>query len=72
MEVVNMPYTDGTGPFGKGAMTGRGMGPCAGGNVTLRRGMGRRWAFAGISKEEQKKMLEEEKNAIEAELKELE
>ena len=24
-----MPYEDGTGPFGEGPMTGRGMGPCA-------------------------------------------
>jgi len=33
-----MPAFDGTGPQGKGAMTGRGMGPCG-------RGMGRRFGF---------------------------
>lgn len=33
-----MPLRDGTGPAGMGPMTGRGMGPCAGG---YGRGMGR-------------------------------
>jgi hypothetical protein len=29
MEVVNVPNRDGTGPDGRGPMTGRGLGPCA-------------------------------------------
>ena len=33
-----MPMRDGTGPLGRGQMTGRGMGPCGGG---MRRGFGR-------------------------------
>jgi hypothetical protein len=70
MEVVNMPYKDGTGPFGKGPMTGRGMGPCAKGSGA--KPEGRKFVFAGMSKEEQKKVLEEKKSAIEAELKALE
>ena len=32
-----MPYGDGTGPFGEGPMTGRGMGPCARDPVLRRR-----------------------------------
>ena len=37
-----MSYRDGTGPMGQGPMTGRGMGPCAGGARLMGgRGMGR-------------------------------
>jgi len=37
-----MSYRDGTGPNGQGPMTGRGMGPCAGGaRAMIGRGMGR-------------------------------
>lgn len=35
-----MPRRDGTGPEGRGAMTGRGLGPCNGGNPNYYRGFG--------------------------------
>ena len=65
-----MPGYDGTGPQGYGSKTGRGFGPCRRG---LRRGPG----YAGmvpvaLSKEEQRKILEAEKQEIEKKLKELE
>jgi len=65
-----MPRYDGTGPTGGGPQTGRGFGPCSRG---FRRGPG----YAGmmsvaLSKEEQKKILEAEKQEIEKRLKELE
>ena len=75
-----MPYRDGTGPFGNGPLTGRGLGPCGRG---MRRGYGRGFGarYANpitLTKEEQKKVLEEmlkdleeEKKDIEARLKEL-
>lgn len=44
-----MPRRDGSGPLGRGAMTGRGLGKCLNG------GFGRR---VSISLEEEKKMLE--------------
>lgn len=66
-----MPRLDGTGPRGQGPRTGRGMGNCQG-------LVGRfcRWCpFANngktITKEEQKKLLLEEKEAIEQELADL-
>lgn len=37
-----MPRMDGTGPVGGGAMTGRGLGPCGGGNAVRGGGLGRR------------------------------
>lgn len=37
-----MPRMDGTGPEGRGAMTGRGLGPCGGGNAVRGGGLGRR------------------------------
>ncbi len=46
MEVFIMPAKDGTGPLGKGPMTGRGLGPCNKGKKVFRgRGLGRgkRW-----------------------------
>ena len=58
-----MPNRDGTGPS-NGA--GRGLGPCGKG---MRRGLGCRWN--NLSKEEEKKMLENQKEAIEKRLKEL-
>lgn len=61
-----MPNRDGTGPRGMGQLTGRGLGPCGGG---MRRGFGCRWN--NLTREEEKKMLELEKEAIEKRLKEL-
>lgn len=75
-----MPGRDRTGPSGDGPRTGRGLGPCEGG---LRRGCGRGRGYrrigfqsAGIStvelsKDQQIKILEEDKADIEAKLKEL-
>jgi hypothetical protein len=43
-----MPYRDGTGPFGQGSMTGRGMGPCGQGmrkGFNGQRGRGNRRGF---------------------------
>ncbi|HLE06600.1 MAG TPA: DUF5320 domain-containing protein [Candidatus Nanoarchaeia archaeon] len=58
-----MPNRDGTGPING---LGKGLGPCGNG---MRRGFGCRWS--NISKEEEKKMLENQKEAIEKRLKEL-
>lgn len=70
MEVRKMPGMDGTGPFGQGPMTGRGLGYCGRG---LRRGFGRGFGRAGyvypltLTKEEQKKILEAQLKEIELE-----
>jgi ribosomal protein L9 len=73
-----MPYQDGTGPFGEGQLTGRGLGPCGRG---LRSGYGRRFGFrrgyryvedVNLTKEEQKKIMEQELKDIESEKKEIE
>lgn len=79
-----MPRRDGTGPIGYGAMTGRGLGPCAGARAVgnagfrmgpglgFRRGFGR--GFGGnvdvsqISSETQKELLEEQKNVLQEQL----
>ena len=81
-----MPGQDGTGPFGQGAMTGRGLGPCGGGmrrgcSRGFGRGMGFRRGFATpvtLTKDEEKKILEAElkqmktdKQDIERRLKEI-
>lgn len=79
-----MPGFDRTGPIGRGAMTGRGLGPCGGGFARGRgfgRGSGRgfgRFAFADpyteplvLSRPEQKEVLSEEIHALESELKRL-
>jgi len=75
-----MPNKDGTGPLGRGPLTGRGFGPCGCG---MRRGFGRGFAKFGfgcrvITEKEEKealkeelKYLDEEKKEIEARLKEL-
>ncbi len=68
-----MPYRDGTGPCGEGPLTGRGFGPCGRGRGLkqgFRRGFGRRF-FQPIelSKDEQKKILKEELEELEAEKK---
>ncbi len=82
--VYKMPGQDRTGPTGQGPMTGRGMGPCGRGQgygggrgfgrgAGFGRGMGWRAAAPGpLTKEEEKKLLEEEKQEIEKRLKELE
>lgn len=77
-----MPSMDGTGPSGRGPMTGRGAGNCVvgRGGRGARGGNGRGFGFFGraqgsyvsLSKEEQKKILQEEKKDIENSLKELE
>ena len=83
--VYKMPGGDRTGPMGQGPMTGRGMGPCGRGlgfgrgargfgrGAGFGRGMGWRSAgFTNLTKEEEKRLLEEEKADIERRLKELE
>ncbi|MCD6476672.1 MAG: DUF5320 domain-containing protein [Candidatus Aenigmarchaeota archaeon] len=78
-----MPFRDGTGPDGRGPLTGRGLGPCGRG---LARGFGRgfraRWFWrlpirstapiGPLSKEEEKKLLEDELREIELEKQEIE
>ncbi len=75
-----MPGMDGTGPMGMGPRTGRGMGPCGRGlGPGFGRGFGRclgwRWmqspyyADITLSKEDQKKILQEELKALEEEKK---
>ncbi len=76
-----MAYRDGTGPFGQGPMTGRGMGPCAGNarrmggrgmgrGYGFRRGMGYGMGFAPpVYAAPTKEMLQSEKAMLEAELK---
>lgn len=68
-----MPFYDGTGPFGRGPLTGRGYGYCDGLNFRGGRGFGR---FGGmpffhsrpLSKEEQKELLSSYKEELEQEL----
>jgi len=74
-----MPGRDGTGPSGQGPLTGRGFGPC-GRSMAFRRGFGRGFGWRRqyfdepiaepltLTKEEQKKILEEEKKDLELEL----
>ena len=78
-----MPYRDGTGPMGQGPMSGRGMGPCAGGARLMGgRGMGRGYGGRGargygmgmgfappVYAAPTKEMLQSEKAMLEAELK---
>jgi len=76
-----MPNRNGTGPRGAGPITGKGMGPCGCG---MRRGYGRgvgpgeQTSTVTLNKDEQKKVLQEqlksiddERQAIESKLKEL-
>ena len=74
-----MPGFDGTGPEGRGPRTGRQMGNCTGarGFGFCGRGlrMGRGWRNVEpleLTKEQKIKILKEEQEAIEKELKELE
>ncbi|MFX1508538.1 MAG: DUF5320 domain-containing protein [Promethearchaeota archaeon] len=70
-----MPGRDRTGPDRYGPLTGRSLGLCRGG---LRRGFGRRLGFRryldqiSLTKEEQKRILEEELKYIETEKKDIE
>ncbi len=55
-----MPRLDGTGPFGHGTRSGRGLGPCCG-----------YWGWQGrrvISRKEEKELLKEEEEMLEKEL----
>ena len=66
-----MPNLDGTGPRGNGSMTGRGLGRCGRG-YGRGRGLGRcYWSNQVMSKEEEKKLLEQELKDINKRLKEL-
>ena len=67
-----MPWREGTGPEGRGPLTGRGMGPCGRGfGRGFGRGMGfRRFGYgmnyARPTKEEEKEMLKAEKEDLQA------
>ena len=64
-----MPNFDRSGPKGMGSMTGRGLGRCGKGRG---RGIGRcYWSNQVMSKEEEKKLLEQELKDINKRLKEL-
>ena len=58
-----MPRMDGTGPYGRGQMTGRGYGPCCGRALYPRR---------YLSKDEEKEILKESLKDVEAEKKDIE
>ncbi|MFA5048148.1 MAG: DUF5320 domain-containing protein [Patescibacteria group bacterium] len=73
-----MPRQNGSGPLGFGAGTGRGMGPCGGGRANGRQGSGRGlgwrrfWGYypaPAPSKKDEAKMLSEEAEIMEEELK---
>jgi hypothetical protein len=79
MEVLNMPGKDGTGPMGRGAMTGRGFGICAGANAVkygaglgtglglglgCRRGYGRNFAADTTESKTEKELLTEQKELL--------
>jgi hypothetical protein len=60
-----MPYGDGTGPFGKGPMTGKRMGSCAHCSYCARCPFCRK---NSLNKEERLKFLKEEKEMLEKEI----
>ncbi len=69
-----MPGYDGTGPMGRGPMTGRGYGPCGFGfgwrrQFGMGRGLGRyfNWQMP-VDESEEKQALSEYKKALEEEL----
>ncbi len=77
--VDKMPGMDGTGPLGLGPLTGRGLGPCGRGRALGRRGFGRRFGWGAmmaqpveLTKDQERKVLQEELKEIEREKKELE
>lgn len=61
-----MPARDGTGPFGEGPLTGRGLGPCGRG-VAFRRGYGRRLSRRAFNQIDERQLLEEELSELEKE-----
>jgi len=63
-----MPGQDGTGPLGRGPLTGRGLGPCGCG---MRRGFGRGYGRGFGFRRQVTLTKEEEKKILEAELKEI-
>ena len=63
-----MPRFDGSGPMGYGPMTGRGFGPCGRG---FRRGYGRGFYPRAPTKAEEKRFLEDEKKALQEDLKQI-
>lgn len=78
-----MPRRDGTGPAGVGAMTGRGLGPCAdaaevrygvgrGRGLGLgrgrKRGLGRGFAASRASAITEKELLQEERSILQGQL----
>lgn len=66
-----MPYKDGTGPEGRGPLTGRGFGPCGRGfgrKMGFRRFAGYGFGYQRITKEEEKEMLKAAKEDLQAEL----
>ena len=82
---IIMPRGDGTGPTGKGPMTGRGMGFCVrtfetgetsyiGGGIRrgFRRWFGRGCTVMNASAENKKEFLEDEKNFLQRRLESLE
>ena len=66
-----MPRRNGTGPWGMGAGTGWGLGPCGGGfRRGFGRGFGRYWRFGSqVSPKDEKQMLAEEAKILEEDLK---
>lgn len=72
-----MPANDGTGPQGKGPLTGRGMGACKGG-VGRQGGMGRGFGFRMVrccdrmNQQPTKQDLENYKNNLKKEIEEVE
>lgn len=80
-EVMNMPRNDGTGPMGRGAMSGIGLGVCTsantvgnGGGLRLglglghRRGLGRDFVTDSTVSKTQKELLQEQKDLLESRL----
>ncbi len=65
-----MPRYNGTGPSGRGAMTGWGAGPCCTAGSRAERGFGRFWRGGyQLSEQEEKEILENEVNLLEEDLK---
>ncbi|MDX9893460.1 MAG: DUF5320 family protein [Patescibacteria group bacterium] len=62
-----MPYFDGTGPLGNGAM-GRGLGPCGRGLNRGRGGFSRRFWHRNWTKQDELKSLDEEEKTLKEEL----
>jgi hypothetical protein len=62
-----MPRLDGTGPFGRGSMTGRGMGQCP---RFYFQAHGGKWP--ALTKEQKLELLTKDKEAIEKEIASLE